>query len=217
MPRKFQTIPEEVIVDADQVEVKTEVKKISRAKAKAIVEAQEGIVKPKRQMTEKQMENWKKVLEINKQRKQEKLEALKKAEEEAKAEAERKLKEDLASGKKLKVQVKAPRPRKQETSVKLPLPPSDEELASDSDPEPPKAKPKVKPVRKQRYDTEDDEETELSEVPTDLEKSITKKRVLVPKAVKEKVQAIKAIDSQIKQVNDDPHGFRAMIQAKWKR
>ena len=50
MPRKFQTIPEEVIVDADQVEVKTEVKKISRAKAKAIVEAQEGIVKPKRQV-----------------------------------------------------------------------------------------------------------------------------------------------------------------------
>ena len=186
--------------------VKTEVKPVSAKKAKELTKPE----KPKRQMSEKQMENWKKVMEANRLKREQK------AEEELRAieEHKKKLEEEVATGKKVKIPIKKKEPK----PAKVVQPPSDNEELSESEDEEEvitrvKPKPKPKPVKTSKVWSDD--ETELSELPSDVDLPKEKTKIVVPRPVKSKIQAIKQINNTIREVEEDPHGYLGLIRKKW--
>lgn len=188
-PKKLpHKLPEEVVVPAEKIQ---EVK-LSHTKARKLMQdPNDGRKKPK---SEAQQKAWQKCMEARN------------AYHARKREERVKPVEAPTEGM-VKVKVMPKRTRKPK---EVPAPSLEEDQTDDYSCEeeveelPPKPAPKVRAPPKQKvvYATDTQDETELSdpdELPADV-----KKRVLVPRKVKQAVQKIKAINQTIAQVNQNP-------------
>jgi len=59
-----------------------------------------------------------------------------------------------------------------------------------------------------------DSETELSEMPSEVEEK-PRRKVKVPKPIKKTLEKIHAVNRQIERVQSDPHGYTAMLRRSW--
>jgi hypothetical protein len=188
MGRKKLEAVEEVVIPVEKVKEIIETKTISQTQARKLQQdPNDGRKKPK---SEAQMKAWERCLERRNEFQASKREQKQREQEERKQREQ----EELEKGSLVKVKVAKPRAK-------------------------PKAKPK--PVPQQQFETasetesESESETELdTDIPSDV--PVPKKRVMVPRAVKETVRKVKALDSAIKQVAQNSVGYRSIIDTKWK-
>ena len=197
--------PEELVVPAEQLQ---EVK-LSHTKARKLLQNPDDGRKKER--TEAQKLAWQKCLEARNA-----FQASKRAEREIAVEEATELL--LQEGKGVKVKVMPKRERKPKPPPE-PVPQTEETYSevSSAEEEPPKPAPKKVPVRsKIVYATDTAEETELTdeeEIPKDVP---VKKRVLVPKKVKEAVHKVREINKVIQQVQQPHYGASQALANIWR-